>query len=60
VEYRKLIAAWRDVLPTQSICLTVPVVPVEEIGTEHEANQAQRARHIFAGESTEPGQSDSG
>lgn len=30
-EYRKLIAAWKDVLPTQSICLTVPVVPLDDI-----------------------------
>ena len=25
--FKQLIAEWRDVLPTQSICLTVPVVP---------------------------------
>jgi beta-glucosidase len=28
--YQKLIADWREVLPTQSICLTVPVVPPAE------------------------------
>jgi hypothetical protein len=28
--YKELIAAWRDVLPTQSICLRVPVVPLEQ------------------------------
>jgi beta-glucosidase/6-phospho-beta-glucosidase/beta-galactosidase len=26
--YRKLIGQWRDVLPTQSLCLTVPIAPV--------------------------------
>ncbi|HXD02206.1 MAG TPA: family 1 glycosylhydrolase, partial [Novosphingobium sp.] len=59
-EYRKLIAAWRDVLPTQSICLTVPVVPIAEIGTVHEANQADRARDIFVGASSSPSQSENG
>jgi len=51
-EYRKLIAAWRDVLPTQSICLTVPVVPIEEAGGAHEAGQAARARDILESEPT--------
>ena len=27
--YQALIAAWREVLPTQSVCLRVPVVPLE-------------------------------
>jgi len=58
-EYRKLIAAWRDVLPTQSICLTVPVVPIAEIGTVHEANQADNARAIATGPATSPSQSES-
>jgi len=59
-EYRKLIADWRDVLPTQSICLTVPVVPIAEAGTAHETTQADRARDILVSEPTVPGQSDSG
>lgn len=57
-EYRRLIAAWRDVLPTQSICLTVPVVPIAEIGSEHEAAQADRAREIAAGPSASPSQTE--
>jgi hypothetical protein len=28
--YRDLIRDWREVLPTQSVCLRVPVVPVED------------------------------
>jgi beta-glucosidase/6-phospho-beta-glucosidase/beta-galactosidase len=53
--YQKLIQDWREVLPTQSICLTVPVVPPDEY---HEisalrqrlaAEAALRAEH-----STEP------
>jgi len=59
-EYKKLIADWRDVLPTQSICLTVPVVPIAEAGTAHETTQAARARDILVSEPTAPGQSDSG
>lgn len=43
-EYKKLISDWRNVLPTQSVCLTVPVVPIDEMGGRHAANQAQDAR----------------
>ena len=39
--YKQLIADWREVLPTQSVCLTVPVVPP----SEHEAITAERQRH---------------
>jgi beta-glucosidase len=45
-EYKKLIAAWRDVLPTQSVCLAVPVVPLEEAGSLHAARQAERAKEM--------------
>ena len=45
-EYKKLIAAWRDVLPTQSVCLSVPVVPLDETGTIHAAHQAEVARRM--------------
>jgi hypothetical protein len=27
--YRKLIADWKDVLPAQSVCLVVPIVPAD-------------------------------
>ena len=42
--YKQLIADWRDVLPTQSVCLQVPVVPPGE----HDAAWAmqQRARAL--------------
>ena len=42
--YKKLIAAWKDVLPTQSVCLTVPVVP-PDLADGDEA-RAQRARAL--------------
>jgi len=39
--YKQLISDWREVLPTQSVCLSVPVVPP----SEHEAPGAERQRH---------------
>lgn len=46
--YKQLIADWREVLPTQSVCLNVPIVPP----SEHEEPSAQRqraaARHLRA------------
>jgi beta-glucosidase/6-phospho-beta-glucosidase/beta-galactosidase len=36
--YKQLIADWREVLPTQSVCLTVPIVPP----SEHDEPAAQR------------------
>jgi beta-glucosidase/6-phospho-beta-glucosidase/beta-galactosidase len=45
-EYRKLIHNWRDVLPAQSVCLTVPVVPVAEAEGRHAANQERSARAL--------------
>jgi beta-glucosidase/6-phospho-beta-glucosidase/beta-galactosidase len=57
-EYRNLIAAWRDVLPTQSVCLTVPVVPLAEAGSAHETTQAARARDILESAPTSPSQQD--
>ncbi|HEV2705487.1 MAG TPA: hypothetical protein VGV59_06155 [Pyrinomonadaceae bacterium] len=38
--YQRLIADWREVLPTQSVCLRVPVV----IPSEHDAAWARRRR----------------
>jgi hypothetical protein len=39
--YKQLIRDWGEVLPTQSVCLTVPVVPP----SEHDAAAAERQRH---------------
>ncbi|MEI6487049.1 MAG: family 1 glycosylhydrolase [Sphingomonadales bacterium] len=46
--YQQLIAQWRDVLPTQSLCLTVPVVMPDEVGSTHARRQSQRARRLIA------------
>jgi beta-glucosidase/6-phospho-beta-glucosidase/beta-galactosidase len=40
IAYKKLISEWREVLPTQSVCLTVPVVPP----SEHDEQWARRHR----------------
>ena len=40
VAYKKLIADWREVLPTQSVCLQVPIV----LPSEHEEEWAVRQR----------------
>lgn len=39
--YKQLIADWKDVLPTQSMCLSVPIVPP----SEHQDPSARRQRH---------------
>ena len=44
--YRQLIADWRHVLPTQSVCLTVPVVMPDQSDGEHARNQMARAREL--------------
>ncbi|HEX8388536.1 MAG TPA: family 1 glycosylhydrolase [Sphingomonas sp.] len=42
--YKQLIEDWRDVLPTQSMCLTVPVVMPHECDEEHAVRQLAEAR----------------
>lgn len=46
--YKKLIQQWRDVLPTQSMCLTVPVVIPDEGHDIHAQRQSARARQMNA------------
>ena len=41
--YKKLIADWRDVLPAQSVCLVVPVVPPSLAGGEQAREQEASA-----------------
>jgi beta-glucosidase len=53
--YKKLIQQWRDVLPTQSMCLTVPVVLPDEAAGQHAMRQMARAQQMLKGESTGPG-----
>lgn len=50
--YKQLIRDWGEVLPTQSICLTVPVVPPSEFGERSAARRRDDARHMRAVELT--------
>ena len=52
--YKQLIAQWRDVLPTQSMCLTVPVVLPDEADTDHAARQKARAKQMIKTRTSAP------
>ncbi len=52
--FRRLIAQWRDVLPTQSLCLTVPIVMPDEADGRHEAAQRHRAESMMSSAATGP------
>ena len=45
--YKRLITQWRDVLPTQSLCLTVPIVMPQDAEGEHAAKQRERAKQMI-------------
>ena len=58
--YKKLISEWRDVLPTQSICLTVPVVPpnrTEGLAAVEQRERASGLNERASAQSQEPGNS---
>jgi beta-glucosidase/6-phospho-beta-glucosidase/beta-galactosidase len=44
--YKQIISDWRDVLPTQSVCLTVPIVPPSEHGDQHSRSQERSLRTL--------------
>jgi beta-glucosidase len=48
LSYRQLIADWNAVLPTQSVCLSVPIVPPSEHGDPAAQRQRAAARHLRA------------
>ena len=52
--YKDLIQQWRDVLPTQSMCLTVPVVMPDEADGVHAARQSARAKRMIKTKPTAP------
>ncbi|AQR62798.1 glycoside hydrolase family 1 [Brevundimonas sp. LM2] len=41
--YQQLIRDWGEVLPTQSVCLSLPVVPPEDYGDHHSREQSREA-----------------
>jgi hypothetical protein len=51
--YRQLISDWRNVLPTQSLCLTVPVVMPEGSPGQPETHR-DLAREVAQGETPQP------
>jgi hypothetical protein len=46
--YKQLIEDWREVLPTQSVCLSVPVVPPSEYEEPIVERRQAEARHLRA------------
>ena len=46
--YKQLIEDWREVLPTQSVCLSVPVVPPSEYEDPVSERHRADARHLRA------------
>jgi hypothetical protein len=50
--YKQLIADWREVLPTQSVCLSVPIVPPSEYQGPAAARHRAEARRLRAVELT--------
>jgi hypothetical protein len=42
--YKQIILDWRDVLPTQSVCLNVPIVPPSLYGEAWAVNQRESMR----------------
>ena len=48
--YKQLIADWRDVLPTQSICLNVPIIWPSEYHDRIALRQKREARQLRTGE----------
>jgi len=54
--YQQLIRDWRDVLPAQSVCLTVPVVMPSEYDSAQARRQRDQARRLIASEPRAKGQ----
>ncbi|WP_445500800.1 family 1 glycosylhydrolase [Microvirga sp. G4-2] len=55
--YKKLIEDWCHVLPAQSVCLTIPVVPPQEVWEAHVVRNQEKLRtmrHTEAREDEEP------
>jgi beta-glucosidase len=44
--YKQLISDWREVLPAQSVCLTVPIIMPAEYDEPIARRQRERARHL--------------
>jgi beta-glucosidase len=51
--YRQIIADWSQVLPTQSVCLTVPIVPASEYEDRAARRKRAEARELRLAEQAE-------
>jgi hypothetical protein len=52
--YKELIAEWRELLPTQSVCLRLPLVPPDEFDEEWAARERATAARKQRAPHTEP------
>jgi hypothetical protein len=52
--YKQMIQDWRTVLPAQSVCLTVPVVPPSEYRDPHVRRRQGQMRDLMRTEPEEP------
>ena len=52
--YKRLIEQWRDVLPTQSMCLAVPLVMPSDAERPYAVEQRARAKHMIRAPSASP------
>ena len=52
--YKELIQSWRDVLPAQSVCLVVPIVPPSQWGGEESRRQEADAASMKGQPSAQP------
>ena len=60
ISYKQLISEWREVLPTQSVCLRVPVVPPSEHDEQWARRNRAQARSRRDRTPTEPSTSEGG
>src|SRR3954463_1466396 len=56
--YRRLIKDWREVLPAQSVCLRLPIVPPDEYLAEYARRERVDANRKQGATSTEPSNPD--
>lgn len=57
--YRQLIADWKEVLPTQSVCLRLPLVLPDDYGTALAERERAKAENKEAAPRSEPSTTDS-
>jgi beta-glucosidase len=52
--YKELVASWRELLPTQSVCLRLPLVPPDEFEERWAQRERESARRKLRAAGTEP------